>query len=154
MRSMNLQRAMLGPAVLLLVLANAPDILAGPGGAQSAHSGHGAAAQHHGNSAGGHSGSRYIAPYRARYPYAISSSYWGVPSAYGRAAYYAPAYAPTYAPARAAPALYYVPPLSPDAPPFSFDGSPAVQLDWGWQRVSLRQLVAEVQAKREAGRRP
>jgi len=50
--------------------------------------------------------------------------------------------------------LYYVPPISPNAPPFSFDGSPAVEPDWGWQRVNLQQLAAEVRAKREAGAKP
>jgi hypothetical protein len=50
--------------------------------------------------------------------------------------------------------LYYVPPVSANAPMFSFDGSPAVEPDWGWERVNLRQLAAEVRANREAGAKP
>jgi hypothetical protein len=144
---MKWQRAMLVPAAMLLGIAGTPDGWAGPGAAPAGRSGHGGA-HHPGNTARSPASGRYVAPYRASYPYA--ASYWGAPLAYG----YSAGYAPTYAPARAAPALYYVPPLSPNAPPFSFDGSPAVELDWGWQRVNLQQLAAEVRAKRGAGARP
>jgi len=78
------------------------------------------------------------------------TAYWAAPVACAPATYYAP----TYSPPRAAPALYFVPPISPNAPLFSFDGSPAVEPDWGWQRVNLQQLAAEVRANREAGRKP
>jgi len=40
-----------------------------------------------------------------------------------------------------------VPATSPNAPPFSFNGSDEVQ-GWNWQRVSLQQIDAEVRAKR------
>jgi hypothetical protein len=42
-----------------------------------------------------------------------------------------------------------VPATSPNAPPFSFNGSEEVQA-WNWQRVSLQQIDAEVRAKRMA----
>ncbi len=45
--------------------------------------------------------------------------------------------------------VYYVPASSPDAPPFSFNGSGEMQ-GWHWQRVSLVQLDAEVRARRAA----
>jgi len=47
------------------------------------------------------------------------------------------------------PSLSYVPAKSPNAPPFSFNGSEEVQA-WNWQRVSLQQIDAEVRAKRMA----
>lgn len=70
-------------------------------------------------------------------------------------------YAPSYAyrsttpvsPTRAAAPLSYIPPASPDAPPFSMSGSPAVE-GWHRQRVSLQQIDAEVRAKRAAAARP
>ena len=145
------RRAMLVPAAMLLGIVSVPDGYAGPGGAQSARPGHGAAAQHRAHAAGARSQGRYVTPYRTYYP---RTAYWAAPVAYGSTAYYAPTYAPAYSPPRAAPALYFVPPISPNAPMFSFDGSPAVEPDWGWQRVDLQQLAAEVRAKREAGAKP
>ena len=68
------------------------------------------------------------------------------------------AYVPSYAnraPAvqtqsrAAVPSLSYIPPSSPNAPPFSF--SPQDPLEgWHWQRVSLQQIDAEVRARRAA----
>ena len=46
-------------------------------------------------------------------------------------------------------ALFYQAPLSPDAPPFSFNGSEELP-GWNWRRVSLQQIDAEVRAKRAA----
>lgn len=71
---------------------------------------------------------------------------------------YAPAYPSSYygasrqplASSRAAtPPVYFVPAISPNAPPFSFSES-AEQPGWNWQRVSLQQIDAEVRAKRAA----
>ena len=134
---MTLRRAALVSAAMLLGFASVRDGFAGPSGAR-----------HGGHRAGGHSQARYVARYyHTDYPRA---AYWAAPVAYAPATYYAPAYTPP----RAGPGLYFVPPISPDAPLFSFDGSPAVQPDWGWQRVNLQQLAAEVRANREAGRKP
>ena len=109
-------------------------------------------ARHRAHTTVGNSQARYVAPYRAR---AIPrTTYWAAPMAYGSTAYYGSTYVPTYTAPRAAPALYFVPPISANAPMFSFDGSPAVEPDWGWQRVNLQQLAAEVRAKREAGPKP
>ncbi len=71
---------------------------------------------------------------------------------------YAPAYRPSSStasrqspsPSRSStPPVYFVPALSPNAPPFSFSESEA-QPGWNWQRVSLQQIDAEVRAKRDA----
>lgn len=124
-------------AAMLLWIVGAPDSFAQRSGTPPpAHA------------AAGHAHARHVAPNRARI--APRVAYWAAPLTYAPSAYYAVPQATQ--PAR--PALYYVPPLSANAPPFSFDGSPAVELDWGWQRVSLQQLVAEVRAKREAGSKP
>ena len=120
-------------AAIVLLIVSAPD-----GNAQSG------GARHRGQTSVGHSQTRFVAPYRAR------TAYWAAPVAYAPASYYAP----TYAPPSARPGLYFVPPLAANAPLFSFDGSPAVEPDWGWQRVNLQQLAAEVRANREAGRKP
>jgi len=152
---MNLRHALLVSAATLLGIAGAPDSFAERGGAHAGRAGHGGGARHHAHYKGGHSGGRYAASHRARV--AARTAYWGAPLAYGPAtysSYYAPASTPAYAPPPAAPALYYVPPIAANAPPFSFDGSPAVEPDWGWQRVNLQQLAAEVRAKREAGTKP
>lgn len=138
---MNLRAAAPMVVAMLLWALSAPDGVAGPSGAR-----------HGGHRAGGHAQARYVAPHRAR---AIPrTAYWAAPMTYAPASYYGSTYAPSYAAPRAAPALYYVPPISPNAPMFSFDGSPAVEPDWGWQRVNLQQLAAEVRAKREAGAKP
>jgi hypothetical protein len=138
---MSFQRAASVLAATLLWIAGAPDGLAQT------------TAQHRGHAAGGHSQTRHHAPQRGnRFPRA---SYWAGPVAYAPAyAYHAPAYASSYAQPPARPGLYYVPPISANAPMFSFDGSPAVEPDWGWERVNLRQLAAEVRANREAGAKP
>jgi hypothetical protein len=47
------------------------------------------------------------------------------------------------------PGLIYLPASSPDAPPFSFNGSEELP-GWNWRRVSLQQIDAEVRAKRAA----
>lgn len=71
---------------------------------------------------------------------------------------YAPAYpSPHYSASRqpltfsraATPPVYFVPAVSPNAPPFSFSDS-VEQPGWNWQRVSLQQIDAEVRAKRAA----
>jgi hypothetical protein len=130
-------------AALLLWIASAPDSFAQRSGTRPPA--HGAAGH------SGHSHARFTAHHRARtFP---RTAYWAAPLAYGPA-YYAPTYAPTYASPPAGPSLYFVAPLSPNAPLFSFDGSPAVEPDWGWQRVNLAHLAAEVRAKREANGKP
>ena len=48
------------------------------------------------------------------------------------------------------PPVYYMPAISPNAPPFSFNGSEEQQPGWNWQRVSLQQIDAEVRARRAA----
>lgn len=67
-----------------------------------------------------------------------------------------PAYATTsrstrpFAPfvqSRTAGTLSYLPPVSPDAPRFSFSPQDPPE-GWHWQRVSLQQLDAEVRARR------
>jgi hypothetical protein len=132
-------------AALVVLIVSAQD-----GYAQSA------GARHRGQASVGHSQARFVAPYSAR------SAYWATPVAYRTAAYYAPSYGSYYGssyassggPVHRQPPVYFVPPLDPNAPLFSFDGSPAVVPDWGWQRVNLAQLAAEVRAKREAGAKP
>jgi hypothetical protein len=142
---MRLQNATLVSAAFVLGIVSASDSFAGRGGSNSARAGHGGGAQQRGHTAGGYSGGytqgRYVAPYLA-YSY------------YPRAAYAPASYYASTAPSYARPSVYFVPPISANAPLFSFDGSPAVEPDWGWQRVSLQQLAAEVRAKREAGRKP
>ena len=54
------------------------------------------------------------------------------------------------------PPVYFVPAISPNAPPFSFSES-VEQPGWNWERVSLQQIDAEVRARRaakEAGTAP
>jgi hypothetical protein len=133
---------------MLLGIAGAPDGLAQGARAHAARAGHGGGVHQRGHAAGGSFHGRYVTPYRA---YSYSPYYPYYPRAY-----YAPAayYGSTSAPSYARPALYYVPPISANAPMFSFDGSPAVEPDWGWQRVNLQQLAAEVRAKREAAANP
>jgi len=152
---MNLRHAMRVSAAVLLGITGAPDSFAERGSAHVGRAGDGGGARHHAQSARGHAGGRYVAPYRARV--AARTAYWGAPLAYGPAtysSYYAPASTPTYPSPPAVPALYYVPPIAANAPPFSFDGSPAVEPAWGWERVNLQQLAAEVRAKRETGTKP
>lgn len=134
---MESQRAAPVLVAMLLWAVSAPESLADLG-----------AAQRRAHAAGGHSHDRTAVPYRARVVRRTAS--WAAPVAYAPAAYYAP----TYAPPRAGPGLYFVAPISANAPLFSFDGSPALEPDWGWQRVSLPQLAAEVRAKREPGKKP
>jgi hypothetical protein len=68
---------------------------------------------------------------------------------------YAPSYSsnasrqPLSFPRATGQALIYQPPISPEAPPFSFNGSEEVK-GWNWERVSLQQIDAEVRAKRSA----
>ena len=49
----------------------------------------------------------------------------------------------------ATPPVYFVPAISPNAPPFSFSES-VEQPGWNWQRVTLQQIDAEVRARRAA----
>ena len=69
---------------------------------------------------------------------------------------YAPVYPAAYSSRQplgfarsSAPSVYYLPAASPNAPPFSFNGSEEMP-GWHWQRVSLMQLDAEVRARRAA----
>lgn len=150
---MKVRRATLASAAMLLGLVAAPGAFAESGGRHSVRSGNGGSHSHPAHRAGGPSGIRFAAPYRAR---AIPrAAFPAAPLAYLPPAYYIPSPAydapPSYA--SVPPPVYYVPPISPNAPLFSFDGSPE-EPEWNWRRVSLQQLVAEVRAKREAGRKP
>ena len=75
------------------------------------------------------------------------------PAVFPVVAGYAPYYSsyssrqPLTFPRAVTPGLIYLPASSPNAPPFSFNGSEELP-GWNWQRVSLQQIDAEVRAKR------
>jgi hypothetical protein len=81
------------------------------------------------------------------------------PVVYPVAVGYAPSYSsyasrqPLTFPRAATPGLFYIPASSPNAPPFSFNGSEELP-GWNWQRVSLQQIDTEVRAKRAAPAQP
>ena len=88
------------------------------------------------------------APARATVAYPVVYPVVGYAPAY-RSSYYSSSRQPLTFARTVTPPVYFVPAISPDAPPFSFSPSEE-QPGWNWQRVSLQQIDAEVRARRAA----
>ena len=105
--------------------------------------------------AGRHEHSHSSAPHHHRSAAVAAPAVSRAPIVYPAFVGYVPSY-PSYAsrqplsfPRAAGQTLIYQPPVSPNAPPFSFNGSEELP-GWNWQRVSLQQVDAEVRAKRSS----
>jgi len=101
---------------------------------------------------------RHASPHHTSRPITVAAPPVRTIVVYSAVAAYAPTYRPSsYGTSRqpptssrtATPPVYFVPAISPNAPPFSFSESVA-QPGWNWQRVSLQQVDAEIRARRLA----
>ena len=128
-------------ACLVAVMAFAATGAAAAGRHEHSRSSSPAAHHHHGSTP-----VAAPAPIRPAFVYPVVAGY--VPS-YASYSSYASRQPLNSFPRTTGPTLLYVPPSSPNAPPFSFNGSEELP-GWNWQRVSLQQIDAEVRAKRAA----